>query len=169
MFAFWIGIAIAYMVLASQFNSFLHPFTILLALPFSISGGLLALLIGGQSINVYKLDWATLADGNCEKELNPPCRFHEIKSVKREAKTREHFLEACPSRLRPNPHDIYWPDCRSYSSRTCLGPGAESRIPMAIVVIGGVLVSTLLTLFVVPCAYEILSPLERTKSPVSES
>jgi multidrug efflux pump subunit AcrB len=54
-FAFGMGIVVAYMVLAAQFNAFTHPFTVLLALPFSISGALLMLWISGQTMNVYSM------------------------------------------------------------------------------------------------------------------
>ena len=55
LFAMGLGLVVAYMVLASQFNAFTHPFTVLLALPFSVSGALLALWIAGQSLNVYSM------------------------------------------------------------------------------------------------------------------
>jgi HAE1 family hydrophobic/amphiphilic exporter-1 len=54
-FAFGMGLLVAYMVLASQFNAFTHPFTVLLALPFSVSGALLALYVSGQSMNIYSV------------------------------------------------------------------------------------------------------------------
>ena len=54
-FAFVMGLVVAYMVLATQFNAFTHPFTVLLALPFSLSGALMALWISGQSMNVYSM------------------------------------------------------------------------------------------------------------------
>src|SRR5207244_5906786 len=66
-FAFVMGLLVAYMVLAAQFNAFTHPFTVLLALPFSISGALLVLWIGGQSMNVYSILGMILLMGIAKK------------------------------------------------------------------------------------------------------
>ena len=66
-FAMVLGLVVAYMVLASQFNAFTHPFTVLLALPFSVSGALVALLVAGQSINVYSMLGIILLMGIAKK------------------------------------------------------------------------------------------------------
>jgi hydrophobe/amphiphile efflux-1 (HAE1) family protein len=167
LFAFWVGIAIAYMVLASQFNSFLHPFTVLLALPFSVTGGLLALLVGKQSINVYSVIGLLLLMGILK---NNSILLVDFTNKRRRdgLKPREALLDACPTRLRPILMTSIATIAAAIPPALAFGPGAETRIPMAIVVIGGVLVSTLLTLFVVPCAYEILSPLERSGKRTDE-
>jgi multidrug efflux pump subunit AcrB len=66
-FAMGLGLLVAYMVLASQFNAFTHPFTVLLALPFSVSGALLALWLAGQSLNVYSMLGVILLMGIAKK------------------------------------------------------------------------------------------------------
>src|SRR6185295_3020563 len=76
---------------------------------------------------------------------------------------REALLAACPIRLRPILMTSVSTIAAAVPPALALGPGAESRIPMAVVVIGGVLVSTLLTLFVVPCVYSLLSFFESNK------
>jgi multidrug efflux pump subunit AcrB len=70
---------------------------------------------------------------------------------------REALLKACPVRFRPIIMTSVATIAGAIPSALAIGPGAESRIPMAIAVIGGVFVSTLLTLYVVPCAYELFS------------
>ena len=73
---------------------------------------------------------------------------------------QDALLEACPIRLRPIIMTSFATIAGAIPPALGLGPGAETRIPMALVVIGGVLVSTFLTLFVVPCAYSLFSNLE---------
>ncbi len=162
LFALWVGIAVAYMVLGSQFNSFLHPITILLALPFSITGGLLALRLSDRSLNVFSLIGLLLLMGIVKK--NSILLVDFTNQVRQKGKSvREALLLACPTRLRPILMTSIATVAAAVPPALALGPGAETRIPMAIAVIGGVIVSTFLTLFVVPCAYEIFSPLERSK------
>jgi HAE1 family hydrophobic/amphiphilic exporter-1 len=159
-FALWLGIIIAYMILASQFNSYIHPLTVLLALPFSISGALLALFIGNQSLNIYSLIGFILLMGIVKKNSILLVEF--TNHVRQQGKNaREALLEACPIRLRPIIMTSVATIAAAVPPALALGPGAETRIPMAIAVIGGVLFSTVLTLFVVPCAYIILSKFER--------
>ncbi|MBV9463067.1 MAG: efflux RND transporter permease subunit [Verrucomicrobiae bacterium] len=173
--ALGLGIVVAYMVLAAQFNSFLHPFTVLLALPFSISGALLALLLarplgnilpawGGASINLYSGIGIILLMGIVKKNSILLIEFTNRKRFEEGMPLREALLTAGPIRLRP----ILMTSCATLAAALpaalALGPGAESRIPMAITVIGGVIVSTAFTLIVVPCAYSLLSPLERHRA-----
>jgi HAE1 family hydrophobic/amphiphilic exporter-1 len=157
-----LGIVVAYMVLGSQFNSFLHPFTILLALPFSVTGGLLALLATGQSLNMFSMIGLLLLMGIVKKNSILLVDFTNEERAHGKP-VREALLSACPTRLRPILMTSVSTVAAALPPALALGPGAETQIPMAIVVIGGVAVSTLLTLFVGPCAYEVLSPLERSK------
>jgi len=160
-FAFLLGVVVAYMVLASQFNSFVHPLTVLLALPFSISGAVWALKWGGQSINLYSAIGVILLMGIVKKnsillvEFTNRLRYEDGLGVK------EALLRASPIRLRP----ILMTSLATLGAALPLalgiGPGAETRMPMAITIIGGVVVSTVFTLFVVPCAYSLMSRIER--------
>jgi HAE1 family hydrophobic/amphiphilic exporter-1 len=159
-FALWLGVIVAYMILASQFNSFLHPFTVLLALPFSISGAFLALLVGGQSINIYSMIGLILLMGIVKK--NSILLVDFTNQLRREGKNvHEALLQACPIRLRPILMTSFSTVAAALPPALGVGPGAETRIPMAIAVIGGVFVSTFLTLLVVPAAYSLLTRLER--------
>jgi len=155
----FLGIFIAYMVLASQFNSFIHPLTVLLALPFSITGALLALWIGDRSLNMYSFIGLILLMGIVKKNS---ILLVDFTNARRAAgkHLREALLEACPIRLRPIIMTTMATIAAAIPPAMGVGPGAETRIPMALAIIGGVSVSTLLTLFVVPCAYSLMSRFE---------
>ncbi|MFH1022238.1 MAG: efflux RND transporter permease subunit [Planctomycetota bacterium] len=162
LFALSFGIAVAYMVLASQFNSFVHPFTVLLALPFCVTGALTALWLADKSINIYSMIGILLLMGIAKK--NSILLVDFTNQRRREGKgVREALLEACPIRLRPILMTSVSTIAAALPPALAFGPGAEARIPMAIVVIGGVLVSTLLTLLVVPCAYSLFARMEGAK------
>jgi hydrophobe/amphiphile efflux-1 (HAE1) family protein len=154
-FAMILGVIVAYMVLAAQFNAFTHPFTVLLALPFSISGALLMLWIFGQSLNVYSLLGLILLMGIAKKNS---IMLVDFTNQIREKGVERHqaIMQACPIRLRPILMTSMATIAGAIPPALALGAGAETQRPMAITLIGGMVVSTLLTLFVVPAAYSIL-------------
>ncbi len=154
-FALLLGIAVAYMVLGSQFNSFIHPFTVLLALPFSITGALAGLLITGQSINIYSAIGIILLTGIVKKNSILLVDFTNQRRAEG-LDVRRALIEACPTRLRPILMTSFSTIVAAIPAALTFGPGAESRAPMAVAVIGGVLVSTFLTLLVVPAVYSYL-------------
>jgi hydrophobe/amphiphile efflux-1 (HAE1) family protein len=157
-FALVLGLVVAYMVLASQFNSFVHPFTVLLALPFSITGALIALKIGGCSLSIYSMIGIILLMGIAKK--NSIILVDFTNQLRERGRPRqEALLEACPIRLRPILMTSVSTIAGAVPSALALGPGAETRIPMALAVIGGIIVSTFMTLFVVPSAYSGLDDL----------
>jgi HAE1 family hydrophobic/amphiphilic exporter-1 len=158
LFALVLGLVVAYMVLASQFNSFTHPFTVLLALPFSVTGALLTLYVGGQSLNIYSMIGLILLMGIAKK--NSIILVDFTNQLRERGRPREQaLLEACPIRLRPILMTSVSTIAGAVPSALALGPGAETRIPMALAVIGGITVSTFMTLFVVPAAYSLLDDL----------
>ena len=153
-FAFFMGIIVAYMVLAAQFNSFTHPVVVLMALPFSVSGALLMLYLMGQSLNVYSVLGLILLMGIAKKNSIMLVDFtNQIRA--RGVERHEALLQACPVRLRP----ILMTSIATIAGATpaafALGPGAETQRPMAIGLMGGMIVSTVMTLFVVPAAYSV--------------
>jgi HAE1 family hydrophobic/amphiphilic exporter-1 len=154
-FAFLLGLVVAYMVLATQFNAFSHPFTVLLALPFSISGALMALFVAGQSLNVYSLLGMILLMGIAKKNS---ILLVDFTNQLREQGAERHdaLLEACPLRLRPILMTSIATIAGALPPAMAIGPGAEVQRPMALALVGGMAVSTLLTLFVVPAAYSLL-------------
>lgn len=156
-----LGFVVAYMILASQFNSFIDPFTVFVALPFSFSGAFLGLLIGQQSINLFSMIGLILLMGIVKK--NSILLVDFTNQVRDEGQTdiKAALLEACPNRLRPILMTSIATIAGALPAALSFGPGAEARQPMAIAVIGGVLVSTLLTLYVVPSVYSVLARFDR--------
>lgn len=155
-----LGLLVSYMVLASQFNSFIHPVTVLLALPFSFSGAFVGLYLFHQSINIYSLIGFILLMGIVKKnsillvDFTGHCRAEGLA-------VNDALLKACPVRLRPILMTSVATVAGALPEALSIGPGAETTIPMAVAIIGGVIASTFLTLFVVPCAYSLFARLER--------
>lgn len=158
--ALLLGVVTAYMVLGAQFNSFIHPISVLLAMPFSITGALVAVRLSGISINVYSMIGILLLMGIVKKNSILLVDFSNQIRASRSLPVHEALLEACPLRLRPILMTSIATVVAAIPPAFSIGAGSASTKPMAIVVIGGVLFSTLLTLFVVPCAYSILTRLE---------
>lgn len=158
-FALLLGIGVSYMVLASQFNSFIHPVTVLVALPFSVSGALVALFATGQTINLFSLIGLILLMGIAKKNSILLVDFTNQKRAQG-IEPNQALLEACPIRLRPILMTSIACIAGAIPEAVTHGPGSETRIPMAVCIIGGVAVSTLLTLYVVPCVYSLFVRLE---------
>lgn len=154
-FALILGFFVAYMVLASQFNSFVDPVTILLALPFSISGAFFGLLISGQTLNIYSMIGILLLMGIVKKNSILLVEFTNHVRDLGKLSAKEALLEACPIRLRPILMTSIATIAGAVPSALATGEGSETGKPMAITIIGGVLVSTVLTLIVVPAAYSL--------------
>ncbi|MBH48363.1 MAG: hypothetical protein CME71_09370 [Halobacteriovorax sp.] len=156
LFVFGIGIMIAYMVLASQFNSFIHPLTVLLALPFSVTGAIIALWLGGASLNIYSMIGIILLMGIVKK--NSIILVDFTNQLREQGLgLKEAILEACPIRLRPIIMTSVSTIVGTLPAALGTGAGYETRVPLALAVIGGVLLSTLLTLVVIPCFYSLVS------------
>jgi HAE1 family hydrophobic/amphiphilic exporter-1 len=165
-----LGIFVAYMVLGTQFNSFIHPVTVLLALPFSVTGAFIALWITGISLNIYSMIGLLLLMGIVKK--NSILLVDFTNQRREEGKgVYEALMDACPLRLRPIIMTSVATVVAALPPAIALGPGAETTRPMAVVTIGGVILSTLLTLLVVPCAYSLFSRLEskRHKKELQEA
>lgn len=156
-----IGLLVAYMILAVQFNSFIHPVSVLMALPFSITGALLALWYMGESLNLFSLIGLIVLMGIAKKNSILLVEFtNQVRKTQHEGTLVDALLKACPVRLRP----IVMTSVATVAAATPLilgsGMGSEARLPMGLAIIGGTILSSLLTLFVVPCFYLILSKLE---------
>ncbi len=167
-FALLLGVICAYMVLASQFNSFVDPFTVLMALPFSLSGAFLALWLSHPlglspdqlSLNIYSLIGLILLMGIVKKNSIMLVDFTNEVRQKKKLNPHDALLEACPIRFRPILMTSVAVIAAAVPAAMSRGDGCETQIPMATVIIGGVLVSTFFTLFVVPCFYSVVAPLE---------
>ncbi len=159
-FALILGIFVAYMILGTQFNSFVHPFTVLLALPFSVTGAFLFLFFTHNSLNLYSMIGLILLMGIVKKNSILLVDFTNERR-KQGMGVKDALLDACPIRLRPILMTSIAMIAAATPEALAVGPGSEVMVPMAVSVIGGVLLSTILTLFVVPCAYTVFSKLER--------
>lgn len=162
-FALILGVIVAYMVLASQFNSFIHPITVLMALPFSLSGALAALYFTHQSLSLFSMIGLILLMGIVKKNSILLVDFTNQRRDEGLAPERA-LLEACPIRLRPILMTSIATIVGAIPEAINFGSGAETRVPMATAIIGGVILSTFLTLYVVPCVYMLFVPLERPDS-----
>jgi HAE1 family hydrophobic/amphiphilic exporter-1 len=160
--AFGLGLFVAYMVLASQFNSFLDPVTILMALPFSFSGAFFALLLTGQSINMYSMIGLLLLMGIVKKNSILLIDFTNAVRDRDKKNAHDALLEACPIRLRPIIMTSFATIAAAVPSAVGTGAGSETFRPMAVTLIGGVFVSTLLTLFIVPITYSLFDRFRKT-------
>jgi HAE1 family hydrophobic/amphiphilic exporter-1 len=155
LFAFGLAIFLVYLVMASQFESLLHPFVILFTIPLALVGAVLALLLTFQPVSVVVFIGLILLVGLVTKNaiilIDKVNQLREAGVAKREA-----LVEGARSRLRPI---IMTTTCTLFGFlplALAFGEGAEVRSPMAITVIGGLLVSTLLTLVVIPVVYDLL-------------
>jgi HAE1 family hydrophobic/amphiphilic exporter-1 len=162
--ALFLGIVVAYMVLGSQFNSFIDPATVLMALPFSISGAFLTLWAFGKSLNLYSMIGLLLLMGIVKKNSILLVEFTNHVRDHGETDVRKALLEAAPNRLRPIIMTSIATVVGAIPAAISFGPGAESRESMALAVIGGVILSTVLTLYVVPCFYSLFAQKRRTQT-----
>jgi HAE1 family hydrophobic/amphiphilic exporter-1 len=160
-----LGVVFSYMVLASQFNSFVYPFSVLMALPFSISGAFIALYLLHQSINMYSMIGLILLMGIAKKNSILLVDFTNYTRTKNPGLSlNQALIEACPVRLRPIIMTSVATIVGALPAAMSFGPGSESTKPMAVAIMGGVIASTFLTLFVVPVVYHLLSRFERPKT-----
>mgnify|MGYP003348700219 CR=1 FL=1 len=125
LFALVLGLAVSYMVLASQFNSFVHPLTILVALPFSLSGALLALWATGMSLNIYSMIGVILLMGIVKK--NSIILVDYANQVRAHDGLDAHaaMLRAGPIRLRPILMTSFATVAAAVPAALALGPGSE--------------------------------------------
>ncbi|MDI6807939.1 MAG: efflux RND transporter permease subunit [Candidatus Eisenbacteria bacterium] len=150
-----LGVVFIFIVLGSQFNSFLHPFTIMLALPLAIVGALLATYLTGKSINMMTMVGMILLMGIVTKNSILLVDY-AITLRKRGLPREEAILKAGPVRLRPILMTSAAMIMGMFPTALGMGEGAEWRQGLGIAVIGGLITSTLLTLIVVPVTYVIV-------------
>jgi HAE1 family hydrophobic/amphiphilic exporter-1 len=151
-----IAVMLMYLVLVIQFGSFLDPLAILLSLPLSLIGVMLALLVTGSTLNLMSLIGVILLMGIVAKNailLIDFAKWSEEAGMDR----REALIEAGRVRLRPILMTTFALIAGMVPVALGLGEGADFRAPLGRAVIGGVITSTLLTLLVIPTVYEILS------------
>jgi HAE1 family hydrophobic/amphiphilic exporter-1 len=160
MFALMLGIILAYMVLAAQFESFLHPVTVLLSMPLSFIGAFGALLIFGKTISIMSLIGLILLMGLVKKNAILLIDYTNTLRERGMAR-REAILTAGPVRLRPILMTTFAMVCGMLPVALGVGEGSESRSPMGVAVIGGLITSLFLTLAVVPATYDLFDDLKQ--------
>ncbi|MSQ60270.1 MAG: efflux RND transporter permease subunit [Betaproteobacteria bacterium] len=155
-FAFGLALVLLYMVLASQFNSFLQPVIIMLAQPLAIVGGVMALWLTGQTLNIYSMIGLILLIGLVAK--NSILLVDLTNQQRAEGMGVDDALrDACPIRMRPVLMTSFTIILALLPAALGIGAGAETNQTLSIAVIGGMITSTLLTLVVVPAAYSLIA------------
>jgi HAE1 family hydrophobic/amphiphilic exporter-1 len=154
-FALLLAVFLVYLVMASQFESFLHPFVILLTIPLAVIGAVVALAVTGSTISVVVFIGAILLAGIVVNNAIVLIDFiNQLRS--RGMSKFEAIMEGGKLRLRPIMMTTITTTLGLLPLALGFGEGAEIRAPMAITVIGGLIVSTLLTLVVIPVVYSAL-------------
>ena len=155
LFAFGLAVFLVYLVMASQFESLLHPFVILFTIPLALVGAVAALLLARSPVSVVVFIGLILLVGLVVK--NAIILIDKVNQLREEGVAkREALVEGARSRLRPIMMTTLCAVFGFLPLALAVGEGAEVRSPMAITVIGGLLVSTLLTLLVIPVVYDLL-------------
>jgi HAE1 family hydrophobic/amphiphilic exporter-1 len=158
-FALAIAVIMVYLILASQFESFVHPFTIMFSLPVSLIGAMGLLYLTGERVQIFSLIGVIMLMGLVTKNAILLVDY-TITLRHRGMERTEALLKAGPVRLRPIIMTTAAMVFGMLPTALKLGEGAESRAPMAIAVIGGLITSTLLTLVVIPVVYTLVDDLE---------
>ena len=156
--ALLLAIVFVYMLLAAQFNSFIHPFTIMLSLPLSMVGAFGALYLSGSTLSIFSMIGVIMLMGLVTKNA---ILLVDYTNTLRERGLPmfEALLEAGPVRLRPILMTTAAMVFGMLPVALALSEGGETRAPMAMTVIGGLLTSMLLTLVVVPVVYSLFDQL----------
>ncbi|MCG8276979.1 efflux RND transporter permease subunit [Stenotrophomonas sp. NLF4-10] len=155
LFAFGLAIFLVYLVMASQFESLLHPFVILFTIPLALVGAVAALLLARSPVSVVVFIGLILLVGLVVK--NAIILIDKVNQLREEGVAkRTALVEGARSRLRPIMMTTLCAVFGFLPLALAFGQGAEVRSPMAITVIGGLLVSTMLTLLVIPVVYDLL-------------
>ncbi len=162
LFVFGLGVLVVFLVLAAQFESWIHPLVIMLTVPLAIAGALLGLYLSGQTLNLYSQIGLIMLVGLAAKN---GILIVEFSNQLRDAGQpfREALVEASSIRLRPIVMTGITTVAGSIPLLLSTGAGTETRVVIGTVIFAGVLAATFFTLFVVPVAYDLLA--RRTGSP----
>ena len=154
-FAMVLAVALVYMILAAEFESFVHPFTVLLSVPLGTFGAVLALWITGAGLNTVSLIGMVVLVGIVDNDAVVKVDF--INQMRRKGlSVRDAIREAGHARLRPILINTITALLGLLPMALGIGPGAELQAPLAIAVFGGLITATALTLIVIPVVYDLL-------------
>lgn len=157
--ALGLAIVFVYIILAVQFESFIHPFTIMFSLPLSIAGAFLSLMLTQTELGMMAMIGVIMLMGIVTKNAILVVDY-TLQLKDKGYGTLEALLEACPVRLRPILMTTAAMVMGMAPMAAKIGAGAEFRYPMAVVVVGGLITSTLLTLIVVPVGFSLMDDFE---------
>ena len=165
LFAFVLALILIYLVLAAQFESFIDPFIIMITVPLALAGALLSLWIFGLTFNIFSQIGMIMLIGLVTKN---GILIVEFANQKRDAgmKKIDAVVESAYLRLRPILMTSLAMSLGALPLALSIGDASTSRIPLGIVIVGGILFSLILTLYVVPAMYAFLS---RKKQPMNEA
>ena len=159
---FALALVIVFLVLAGQFESFVHPLIIMLTVPLAITGALLALYLTGQSLNIYSQIGLIILVGLSAKNGILIVEF--INQLRDDGvEFRQAVLEASTRRLRPIIMTGLTTSMGAVPLILSYGAGAETRMTIGIVIFTGVIFTMFMTIFIVPVMYQLLA--KNTKSP----
>ena len=164
-FIFLLSLAFIYLVLAAQFESFIDPFVIMLTVPLAITGAVLSLKLTNGTINVYSQVGLVMLVGLITKHGILIVAFANDLQLQGQS-VREAVIHAAALRLRPILMTTAAMVLGALPLAMATGAGAESRQPIGWVIVGGLLLGTLLTLFVIPTAYTLVA--RRNITPAGE-
>ncbi len=154
-FALLMAVLLIFMVLASQFNSYVQPLMVMLAQPLAIIGALFALWIGSHTLNIYSMIGMILLMGLVAK--NSILMIDLTNQLREKGRgVNEALLEACPLRMRPVLMTSFTVIFAMLPAALGRGAGADTNAPLSVAVIGGMVSSTFLTLVVIPAVYSLV-------------
>jgi len=162
-FMFLLAVVFIFLVLAAQFESFVHPFTILLSVPLALVGAIVSLFLLGQSMNIFSQIGLVMLVGLVTKNAILIVEFSNQLRAQGQGIVAA-VQEAARIRLRPILMTSFSTIFGILPIALGLGAGAESRQPLGIAIVGGVLFSTFLTLLVVPVVYTLLARFTRAEA-----
>jgi len=162
LFVFGLGVVVVFLVLAAQFESWIHPLVIMLTVPLAMAGALFGLWVTGQTLNLYSQIGLIMLVGLAAKNGILIVEFaNQLRDTGRPF--RDALMEASEVRLRPIVMTGITTAAGSLPLLLSTGAGTETRVVIGTVIFAGVLAATFFTLFVVPVAYDLLA--RRTGSP----
>src|SRR5260221_1369373 len=151
-FAFFLALVLIYLVLSAQFESFVDPFIIMITVPLALAGAILSLWIFGQTLNIFSEIGIIMLIGLVTKNGILIVEFANQKRRRGEQKTQA-AIDAAAARLRPILMTTLATTLGALPIVLAIGSAGKSRIPLGIVIVGGLLFALVLTLFVVPSLY----------------
>ncbi len=168
MFAFLLALMLIYLVLSAQFESFIDPLTIMITVPLALAGALLSLYIFNQTLNIFSEIGMIMLIGLVTKN---GILIVEFANKRREAglSKMEAILEAAQQRLRPILMTSLATSLGALPIALSLGASSASRVPLGIVVVGGLIFSLILTLFIIPAIYTYLSGKHKYEAAMAAS